>query len=198
MIPCGVSFTTIWRAASASRIASAVAQSFAFLASVRADHKDATHNCYAYIIGANMGVMRYSDDGEPQGTAGIPLLSVLRSSGVSDAVVTVTRYFGGILLGASGLLRAYSTAASEAVHDAGIVTYVTYDELRLTVSYSDRQRLEVLLHSDGVKLDGCDFGTDVVLALAVRADRTEVFLRAAADQCSGRARVERLGTRYDA
>ena len=61
-----------------------------------------------------------------------------------------------------------------------------------------REQLEVLLHSDGVKLDGCDFGTDVVLALAVRADRTEVFLRAAADQCSGRARVERLGTRYDA
>ena len=173
-------------------------EALAFLSEIRARHKDATHNCYAYIIGANMGVMRYSDDGEPQGTAGIPLLSVLRSSGVSDAVVTVTRYFGGILLGASGLLRAYSTAASEAVHDAGIVTYVTYDELRLTVSYSDRQRLEVLLHSDGVKLDGCDFGTDVVLALAVRADRTEFFLRAAADQCSGRARVERLGTRYDA
>ena len=164
---------------------------------MRETYWDATHNCYAYILREG-NVMRYSDDGEPQGTAGIPLLSVLRSSGVSDAVVTVTRYFGGILLGASGLLRAYSTAASEAVHNAGIVTYVTYDELRLTVSYSDRQRLEVLLHSDGVKLDGCDFGTDVVLALAVRADRTEVFLRAAADQCSGRARVERLGTRYDA
>ena len=157
------------------------AEAIEFIRSVRSEH-----------------ATRYSDDGEPQGTAGIPLLSVLRSSGVSDAVVTVTRYFGGILLGASGLLRAYSTAASEAVHDAGIVTYVTYDELRLTVSYSDRQRLEVLLHSDGVKLDGCDFGTDVVLALAVRADRTEFFLRAAADQCSGRARVERLGTRYDA
>lgn len=173
------------------------AEAIEFIRSVRSEHSDARHNVYAYLI-ASENATRYSDDGEPQGTAGIPLLSVLRSSGVSDAVVTVTRYFGGILLGASGLLRAYSTAASEAVHDAGIVTYVTYDELRLTVSYSDRQRLEVLLHSDGVKLDGCDFGTDVVLALAVRADRTEFFLRAAADQCSGRARVERLGTRYDA
>lgn len=173
------------------------AEAIEFIRSVRSEHSDARHNVYAYLI-ASENATRYSDDGEPQGTAGIPLLSVLRSSVVSDAVVTVTRYFGGILLGASGLLRAYSTAASEAVHDAGIVTYVTYDELRLTVSYSDRQRLEVLLHSDGVKLDGCDFGTDVVLSLAVRADRTEFFLRAAADQCSGRARVERLGTRYDA
>ena len=126
------------------------------------------------------------------------MLSVLRASEVSDAVVTVTRYFGGILLGASGLLRAYTTAASEAVHAAGIVTYVIFDELRLTVSYSDRQRLETLLHGDGIKLDGSDFGTDVVLTLAVKADLTAGFLRSVDDRCSGRARVERLGSRYDA
>ena len=172
-------------------------QAVAKIKEMRETFWDATHNCYAYILREG-NVMRYSDDGEPQGTAGIPVLSVLRASGVSDAVVTVTRYFGGILLGASGLLRAYTTAASEAVHAAGIVTYVIFDELRLTVSYSDRQRLETLLHGDGIKLDGSDFGTDVVLTLAVKADLTAGFLRSVDDRCSGRARVERLGSRYDA
>ena len=173
------------------------AEAVEFVRAVRAAHTDARHNVYAYLI-ASENATRYSDDGEPQGTAGMPVLSVLRSSGVSDAVVTVTRYFGGILLGAPGLLRAYTTAASEAVKAAGIVTYVPYDELRLTMSYSDRQRLETVLHGEGIKLDSCDFGGEVTVTLAVRSDRTEALAHAVADQCAGRVRVERLGSRFDA
>ena len=86
-------------------------QALAFLKRIREEYRDATHNCYAYVIGENAGIMRYSDDGEPQGSAGIPTLDVLRKSGVSNAVIVTTRYFGGILLGAGGLVRAYSTAA---------------------------------------------------------------------------------------
>ena len=79
-----------------------------FLSDIRAKHKDANHNCYAYIIGANMGVMRYSDDGEPGGTAGMPIIEVMKARGVTNCAVVVTHYFGGVLLGAGGLVRAYS------------------------------------------------------------------------------------------
>ena len=93
-----------------------------FVKSIKKKHSDARHNVYAYMIGQN--IARYSDDGEPQGTGGIPVLDVIRKSGFTDAVIVVTRYFGGILLGAGGLVRAYSAAAKMAVDDAGIVTYI--------------------------------------------------------------------------
>ena len=92
-------------------------EALAFLASVRADHKDATHNCYAYIIGANMGVMRYSDDGEPGGTAGMPIIEVMKARGVTNCCVVVTRHFGGVLLGVIEILgKAYvSTELGDAL-----------------------------------------------------------------------------------
>ena len=92
----------------------------AFLAGIRARHKDATHNCYAYIVGANMGIMRYSDDGEPGGTAGMPIIEVMKARGVTNCAVVVTRYFGGILLGAGGLVRAYSQGAAAALNACGV------------------------------------------------------------------------------
>ena len=95
-------------------------EALAFLAEMRETYKDATHNCYAYIVGANMGVMRYSDDGEPGGTAGMPIIEVLKARGVTNCCVVVTRYFGGVLLGAGGLVRAYSRGAAEAVNACGV------------------------------------------------------------------------------
>ena len=95
-------------------------EALAFLAEMREAYKDATHNCYAYIVGANMGVMRYSDDGEPGGTAGMPIIEVLKARGVTNCCVVVTRYFGGVLLGAGGLVRAYSRGAAEAVNACGV------------------------------------------------------------------------------
>ena len=93
----------------------------AFIKSIREKHRDATHNCYAYVIGENAGIMRYSDDGEPSGTAGMPIMEVLRNKGLVNVCVVVTRYFGGILLGAGGLVRAYSHSAVIAVRAAGEV-----------------------------------------------------------------------------
>lgn len=88
------------------------AEALAFLQSIRTKHKDATHNCYAYIIGQNAGIMRYSDDGEPGGTAGLPMIEVLKHQGVVNCCCVVTRYFGGVLLGAGGLVRAYTQGQS--------------------------------------------------------------------------------------
>ena len=98
-----------------------VEEALSFLDRIRTKHKDATHNCYAYIIGSNMGIMRYSDDGEPGGTAGLPIIEVLKARGVTNCCVVVTRYFGGTLLGTGGLVRAYQSSASEVVNASNLV-----------------------------------------------------------------------------
>ena len=97
------------------------AEALAFLQSIRTKHKDATHNCYAYIIGQNAGIMRYSDDGEPGGTAGLPMMEVLKHQGVVNCCCVVTRYFGGVLLGAGGLVRAYTQGAVVALKAAPLL-----------------------------------------------------------------------------
>ena len=95
-----------------------------FVAEIKNKHKQARHNCWAYIVGENMGIQRYSDDGEPQGTAGIPILEVMKKQGITDCAVVVTRYFGGILLGTGGLTRAYTQGASIAIKSAGVIEKV--------------------------------------------------------------------------
>lgn len=107
----------------------------AFIDKIKEEHKEARHNVYAYIIGENMGIQRYSDDGEPQGTAGVPVLDVIKKNNVTDVAVVVTRYFGGILLGKGGLVRAYGRGAAEAIKDAEIVEKVLGCALFITIEY---------------------------------------------------------------
>ena len=111
----------------------------AFIESKRREYHDATHNCYAYLLN-NGAVARYSDDGEPSGTAGVPILNVVKMSGATDLAVVVTRYFGGILLGAGGLVRAYTSAAKIAVDASGLAVFEEYSLAKITVTYSDYQR----------------------------------------------------------
>ncbi len=122
----------------------------AFLAGIRARHKDATHNCYAYIVGANMGIMRYSDDGEPGGTAGMPIIEVMKARGVTNCAVVVTRYFGGILLGAGGLVRAYSQGAAAALNACGVGVMHPTARYLLEVPYPMLGRLEFFLKTEPV------------------------------------------------
>lgn len=106
-----------------------------FIDKIRGEHKEATHNVYAYIIGENMGIQRYTDDGEPQGTAGVPVLDVIKKNGVTNTVVVVTRYFGGVLLGKGGLVRAYSKGAAQAIKEAGVVERVEGAALHIFIDY---------------------------------------------------------------
>ena len=106
-----------------------------FINEIKSMHKQATHNCSAYVIGEKMNIQRYSDDGEPQGTAGIPILEVMKKSNVTDCAIVVTRYFGGILLGAGGLTRAYTKGASIAIKSAGIVEKVNGLKLSFELDY---------------------------------------------------------------
>jgi uncharacterized YigZ family protein len=123
-----------------------------FLQTIRTKHKDATHNCYAYIIGPNMGVMRYSDDGEPGGTAGMPIIEVMKARGVTNCAVVVTRYFGGVLLGAGGLVRAYSQGAATALDSCGVGTIYPTSRYLLEVSYPMLNRLDYFLKDEPIIL----------------------------------------------
>ncbi len=171
-------------------------EALAFVKEKKKEYADARHNVWAYRLRGDVTV-RCSDDGEPQGSAGIPVLDALRKNGVSDAVLVVTRYFGGILLGAGGLVRAYSHAAKLAIDAAGIVTYEKYAELRLTCSYSDYQRYLAELPKFGAIVDDTEFSDRVVLCFSVKAQlEADVMLRVR-EMSGGTDLPERIGERFD-
>lgn len=147
-----------------------------FLADIRKKHKDATHNCYAYIIGLNSGIMRYSDDGEPGGTAGLPIIEVMKARGVVNCAVVVTRYFGGVLLGAGGLVRAYAQGSKTALDAAKVVTMEKSTRHLVEVDYATYQRLEYYLKSAKCQVLSTDFTDRVLTTLMVRSiDEEEVL-----------------------
>ena len=166
----------------------------AFIQSIKKKHADARHNVSAYIVGNSV---RYSDDGEPKGTGGVPVLEVLKKSGVDGAVLVVTRYFGGILLGAPGLVRAYSKAASMAVEEAGIVTYRNYTECTVTCDYSLYDKLLYDIGRRTIITDDTDFGGNIVLRLAVLSEEYEAFEKAVYSMTNGKLIPEKTGERYD-
>ncbi len=173
-----------------------VEEAMAFVSAIRGKYGDATHNTYAYML--SDGTARYSDDGEPQGTAGIPILSVIQKGGFTDAAIVVTRYFGGILLGAGGLVRAYGAAARDAVKAARVVTYSQYTEFRIVCSYSDYQRLIPLREQLAVKEDGSEFSDKVTLFWAVKEESYRYLCDKINELCGARVSVEMTGTRYSA
>ena len=151
-------------------------EALAFLREIREKHKDATHNCYAYIIGLNAGIMRYSDDGEPGGTAGLPIIEVMKSRGVVNCAVVVTRYFGGILLGAGGLVRAYAQGSKTALDASGVVIMEKSARQLVEVDYSTWQRLEHYLRTAPCQTLETEF-TDRVLATLMmkKTDEAQVI-----------------------
>lgn len=137
----------------------------AFIDEVRKEHWDATHNVPAYIIGTNQEVQKYSDDNEPSGTAGLPMLEVLKAHEVVNAVVVVTRYFGGTLLGRGGLIRAYGGAAREALMKAGIVRMVPAREVAVTVDYVFSGKVQNELLNAGIIIADTEYLADVTFHL---------------------------------
>lgn len=164
----------------------------ALIDEMRREYHDATHNVYAYILDGG-AVARYSDDGEPQGTAGIPVLNVLKMSGATDLCVVVTRYFGGILLGAGGLVRAYSAAAKLALDEAGIVAMTDFALVQIKCSYSDYQRITVQLPKYGATEDDTQFLSDVSILAGIENSRTESLRTALSELTNGRASLEIVG-----
>ncbi len=144
------------------------------LKEIRAKHWDATHNVYAYILRDN-AVMRYSDDGEPQGTSGLPTLSVFRAGEVQNVLCIVTRYFGGILLGTGGLVRAYSQTAKHALDAAGIAEVRLWERLLIACPYSLYERVRRELELCGAAEVQTDFAADVSLEALVEKGKGEIL-----------------------
>ena len=157
----------------------------AFLAKVRAEHPLATHVCHAYVADR----MRFSDDGEPQGTAGMPILGVLRARGLFETAVAVVRYFGGIKLGAGGLTRAYSGCAAECLEGAPLALWDMCAELCITVNYAEVGALTRFLEGRCEVLSR-EFAEKACFVVAVRQEESAAFSSALADDLNGRAQIE--------
>jgi uncharacterized YigZ family protein len=159
-----------------------------FLEEIRARHRKASHNCYAYILRG--GVSRHSDDGEPSGTAGVPILDVLQKAGLVDVICVVTRYFGGIMLGAGGLVRAYSKTASLAAAEAGIKTFSPARRIKATLEYPLYSKVERLFTREGLQVESRDFNENVTLTLVVLEEIAEKFTAELIDSCNSSVVVE--------
>ena len=151
------------------------AAALAILADIRKAHWDASHNCFAYRIGPDGGCARYSDDGEPGGTAGLPMMEVLKSRGLTDLLVVVTRYFGGILLGAGGLVRAYTQSAKDALDAAGISVVRRWVEVTVPCPYSFFERLRLEVEAVGGVLGETEYAAEVTVHALLPEGAVEAF-----------------------
>lgn len=163
----------------------------AFLARVRTEFPDATHHCYAFVADTLGNLMRFSDDGEPQGTAGMPILDALRGKKLYQTAVVVTRYFGGVKLGAGGLVRAYSGAASECLDGAEKRFFEPCARYMLTLGYELSDAVRKYISANGWMLADAQYSDCVRLTVAVRSREEEAFAAKIVDFTAGRGRVEK-------
>ncbi|MGI1822753.1 YigZ family protein [Exiguobacterium sp. TRN 1102] len=162
----------------------------AFIQSIKKEHWNATHNCSAYIIGERNEHQKANDDGEPSGTAGIPMLEVLRKRHLKDTVVVVTRYFGGIKLGGGGLIRAYGGTVSEGLDAIGIVERLPMQQLTLTVDYTWIGKVENELRQSSYLLDDIIYADLVTFHMSVPVAETEEALAWLTDMTNGQGQLQ--------
>lgn len=167
-----------------------------FIESVKKKFPDARHHVYAYILREN-SIMRFSDDREPQGTAGMPVLDAIRKNGLTDTTVVVTRYFGGTLLGTGGLVRAYSAAAVGAVEAAEIITYDIYVTLNIETTYSDYQKFSPIFADYQYRSENVRYTDKVILTGSVRKANVEKLTEKITQATSGRAKIEIIDEKFD-
>ena len=163
-----------------------------FIAQMKKKYYDARHNCWCYLIGRD--VLRYGDDGETQGTAGQPMLAVFQREHVTNVLCVVTRYFGGILLGAGGLTRAYSKSARDALAAAGVAAMGLWTAARCTCPYPLLERVKLEVQAVGGTVDAVDYGAEVALTLSLPEDAPRRLQDQLTELSAGRLRLELSGT----
>lgn len=168
-----------------------------FIQSIKKEHRDATHNCSAYIIGETDHIQKANDDGEPSGTAGVPILEVLKKKGLKDTAVVVTRYFGGIKLGAGGLIRAYGSATTQGIKTTGIVRREHMQGISVTVEYPLLGKLEnEIRQQTKYLLEDIHYLENVTFIIYVKTEETAVFQNWIVELTSAQAEIELLDQKY--
>ncbi len=168
----------------------------AFIAAKKKEYWDARHNVYAYVL-RESGISRFSDDNEPQGTAGLPTLEVLQKQGLTDCVVVVTRYFGGILLGTGGLVRAYSQSAAQAVAQAGVIERRLCVHGEIVCDYAQYGWLQSLIPENGARLDDALFANDVTVLLHMPKGTVDTFCARLTDRSCGALTFHPIDEQFD-
>ncbi len=163
----------------------------AFIAGIRKEHSLATHVCFAFIADKVGNLQRFSDDGEPQGTAGMPMLEVLKAKKLCETVVAVVRYFGGIKLGAGGLVRAYSSSVAENLEKADIRVLETCVEYVLSVDYTGIDGVQKFFSTNPCSVLGGEYGADVRFRVAVKKADEDAFIAGLVDFMQGKVKTER-------
>lgn len=160
-----------------------------FINEIKKKHKDATHNVWAYTVGKTMNIQRYSDDGEPQGTAGIPTLEVIKKEDLRDVVVVVTRYFGGVKLGAGGLVRAYTKGAKVGLEAAKIIEKVMYKEVKIKVDYNQLGKVQNEIMNLGYFIKDTLYTDEVEIIVYAKLDDVEPLTTRMIDITSATANI---------
>ncbi len=171
-------------------------EAIAFVKKIKSEYPDAKHNVYAYVLREN-SMSRYSDDHEPQGTAGLPVLDMIKKSGCTDIAIVVTRYFGGILLGTGGLVHAYTKAAKEAMAEAEIVTYKMHSLYKIKCTYSDYNKLISWIGDCNIKTEDAVFADRVEFVAIIKNGETQDFEKNINEICNGRSEIELVGERFE-
>ena len=171
------------------------ADAIAFIDSVKKRYPDARHHVYAYVLREN-SIMRFTDDREPQGTAGMPVLDIIRKNNCTDVVIVVTRYFGGTLLGTGGLVRAYTAAALGALEEAEIIRYDIYTSLTVSVSYSDFGKITSTLSDRGFRTENTLYDTGVTIEGRILKSALEELRNDLVEATAGRVEIEIFGEEF--
>ncbi len=164
------------------------AEALSFLELVKKKYPDAKHHVYAYVLREN-SISRFSDDHEPQGTAGMPVLDVIRKNGVTDVIIVVTRYFGGTLLGTGGLVKAYTYAAVGALNSGTIIVYDIYLLVEFSLNYTDYGKISALISEYGFRVEDTDFSADVKISGRLLKTKLDSFRQALLDITSGKCEL---------
>lgn len=167
-------------------------EALGILEKVKKRYWDARHHCWAFIIGKEQPLERCSDDGEPSGTAGKPILEVIRGAQLRNVLIVVTRYFGGTLLGTGGLVRAYTSASKEAVESAEIIVKIAGYRLKIKTDYTGLGKIQYLLAQRGIDIEDSEYAENVVLTVVIPKDEEQGLIKELTEATNAKAEIERV------
>lgn len=167
-------------------------EALGILEKVKKRYWDARHHCWAFIIGKEQPLERCSDDGEPSGTAGKPILEVIRGVQLRNVLIVVTRYFGGTLLGTGGLVRAYTSASKEAVESAEIIVKISGYRLKIKTDYTGLGKIQYLLAQRGIEIEDSEYAENVVLTIVIPKDDEQGLIKELTEATNAQAEIERV------